>query len=113
MGEIILDTYFTIEGGFFCGNKIAIKSFENMFYEQHDLRMVNNQLFAESNDDQTVMTAIANDTLNSDKIVLLKTDLFERTCTDNYDDWFFYQNYLASSEFYSCKTDKFSLLVEL
>ena len=100
--------YIMIEGGFFCGNKIAFQSFDDMFYEQHDLDMKNGVLFDGLNDDQTIMGKLAFET-NKNMIVILVTN--DKKCKREYDPWFFYQYYLANREYYFCDGDKFSLLL--
>jgi hypothetical protein len=110
LGQIDFGDYKTIEGGFFCGNKKAFQSFEDMFYEEHDLSMKNGLLFSGLNDDQTLMGTLAFKT-NKNMFVLLNT--YYKKCDRNYDPWFFYQHYLAHKEYYICDDDKFSLLLNL
>ena len=94
-----------IEGGFFAGNKIAIKNFKNGFYKLHD-QLLDRDIFVGK--DQKIMNLYAFKT-NKNEAVRLRT--WNINCSKPYDQWFFYQRFLASDSLYKCFENKFSLLI--
>ena len=92
-----------IEGTFFMGTKKALLSFKEEFWRIHD-KLFDEEKFVGK--DQTLMNIYA--FANSSNSVKLK--VWERLCTEEYDEWFFYQCYFAKQAFYSCSNPKMSLL---
>ena len=95
-----------IEGGFFAGSKIAIRNFKETFYKLHDELMDRNIFVGK---DQKMMNLYAFKT-NRDQVVRIRT--WNLKCP-KYDEWFFYQKFLAQKKYYNCSEDKYSLLINL
>ena len=93
-----------IEGGFFMGSFKAIRGFKEQFWNLHD-QFLNEGKFIGK--DQIIMNAYA---VNS-STKSVKLQIWKRNCQASFDEWFFYQRFLAKQEYYrSCSTPKLSLL---
>ncbi len=106
----------SIEGGFFAGSKMAIKTHADLFYEIHDDRLFNKKLFIGK--DQTMINHLVYKTNESTKYVLFKTWMLHKCDLNNhimiYDQWLFYQQYLSPQFNFNCSFEKkFSILTNL
>ncbi|CAF0978046.1 unnamed protein product [Brachionus calyciflorus] len=95
-----------IQGGFFAGSKKAIELFLNNFFEFHD-RQLDSGLFIGK--DQNMMYDLVFTYFNSKQYYRLRT--WELLCSKDYDNWLFYQYFLANEKYYICQESKFSLLL--
>ncbi len=91
-----------IQGTFFMGSQKALHHFKQGFWRIHDDRF-DKGLFVGK--DQVLMNIYAYNMSNS-----IKLDIWRRKCTSNFDEWFFYQNYLALDKYYPCTGQRESLL---
>ena len=105
----------SIEGTFYAGSKLAIKKYADSFYDVHDDRLFNKNLFIGK--DQTHMNYLVYKT-NSSSYVLLKTWKLH-DCNLNkdkiiYDPWLFYQQYFSLEIYFYCSYEKkLSILTNL
>jgi hypothetical protein len=95
-----------IEGGFFAGNKKAIKNFKTSFYNLHD-ELLEQGIFIGK--DQKIMNLY---TFKNNKNEVVRMRTWNVSCSKSYDQWFLYQRFLASDTFYQCYDNKFSLLID-
>ncbi|RNA07902.1 hypothetical protein BpHYR1_042651 [Brachionus plicatilis] len=93
-----------IEGGFFAGTHSAIQNLTLEFYRLHDEWMDGKKFIGK---DQTLMNELTFKLIPR-RIIRLKA--WELKCEKNYNKWFIYQIYLASSEYFKCENDKFFYL---
>ena len=91
-----------IEGTFFMGSQKALHHFKEGFWRIHDDRF-DKGLFVGK--DQVLMNIYAYNMSNS-----VKLDIWRRKCSSNFDEWFFYQNFLALDKYYPCTGQRESLL---
>jgi hypothetical protein len=94
-----------IEGGFFAGNRQALRNFEQHFYNLHDERLNMNYFIGK---DQIIMNIMA---FQTHRRLIARLNCYEFICNKIYNDsWFFYQIYFAQNRFYKCNHDKLSLI---
>ena len=94
-----------IEGTFFAGSKTAIENFKINFYKLHD-ELLDKQIFVGK--DQKIMNLYAFKR-NKNENVRLRT--WNVKCSKSYDNWFFYQKFLADIKYFNCYENKFSFLI--
>ena len=108
-GKIVFPYFDLIEGTFFMGSKEAVSYFKEEFWRIHDERFDRGEFVGK---DQILMNVFAFNNQNAS----LKLEIWKRDCYLECNlcnvDWFFYQRYLASNEYYykNCIRNKDSLL---
>ena len=93
-----------IEGTFFAGSKNASEKIVNAFYLMHD-QLYDKGVFIGK--DQTIMNYL---TYVKKLGSIKKLRTWSLDCSTEYDQWFFYQYFFASSNQYICKNEKLSLI---